>query len=78
MVSDRRRSSEESFIENHQDDEPQERTSSTALSPTPDVNQDVTKKAVGWKDLPRKGQLVILIMARLSEPLVQTSLQVRI
>jgi hypothetical protein len=33
--------------------------------------------AVGWRDLPRKKQLVVITLARLSEPLVQTSLQVR-
>jgi len=32
-------------------------------------------KPVSWKDLPNKGQLAILTMARLSEPLTQTSLQ---
>ena len=33
-------------------------------------------KTVRWKDLPRKDQLVVITLARLSEPLVQTSLQV--
>ncbi len=33
-------------------------------------------EVVGWMDLPRKGQLTVLTLARLSEPLVQTSLQV--
>ena len=32
--------------------------------------------AVGWRDLPQKKQLVVITLARLSEPLVQTSLQV--
>ncbi|KAG9579689.1 MFS transporter, partial [Aureobasidium melanogenum] len=32
-------------------------------------------KPVSWKSLPRKDQLFILTMARLSEPLTQTSLQ---
>ncbi|KAK3383931.1 hypothetical protein B0T24DRAFT_69400 [Lasiosphaeria ovina] len=32
-------------------------------------------KNVSWRDLPRKGQLVVITLARLSEPLVQTSLQ---
>jgi hypothetical protein len=32
---------------------------------------------VTWMSLPHKRQLVILTLARLSEPLVQTSLQVR-
>lgn len=38
-----------------------------------------TKKqeTVRWRDLPEKGQLTVLTLARLSEPLVQTSLQVR-
>ncbi|KAF2212278.1 hypothetical protein CERZMDRAFT_41483 [Cercospora zeae-maydis SCOH1-5] len=30
---------------------------------------------VAWRDLPKKGQLTILTLARLSEPLTQTSLQ---
>lgn len=33
------------------------------------------EKPIGWLDLPRKDQLIILTIARLSEPLVQTSLQ---
>ena len=33
------------------------------------------EKAVRWRDLPKKGQLAILTLARLSEPLTQTSLQ---
>jgi hypothetical protein len=35
-------------------------------------------KVVRWRDLPRKGQLTVLTLARLSEPLVQTSIQVRL
>ena len=31
---------------------------------------------VSWGDLPRKDQLIVITLARLSEPLVQTSLQV--
>ncbi|KAI1099231.1 MFS general substrate transporter [Jackrogersella minutella] len=34
-----------------------------------------SKKVVAWKDLPRKKQLIVITLARLSEPLVQTSLQ---
>lgn len=33
---------------------------------------------VTWKSLPRKSQLAILTLARLSEPLMQSSLRVRI
>lgn len=33
------------------------------------------KETVSWKDLPRKKQLVVITLTRLSEPLVQTSLQ---
>ncbi|KAI0387038.1 MFS general substrate transporter [Hypomontagnella monticulosa] len=33
------------------------------------------KKVVAWRDLPKKKQLVVITLARLSEPLVQTSLQ---
>ena len=35
-----------------------------------------SRQVVRWKDLPRKGQLTVLTLARLSEPLVQTSIQV--
>lgn len=34
-----------------------------------------SKEAVAWKDLPHKQQLVVIVLTRLSEPLVQTSLQ---
>jgi len=34
------------------------------------------EELVTWRSLPHKGQLAVLTMARLSEPLVQTSLQV--
>ncbi|KAI5856177.1 MFS general substrate transporter [Durotheca rogersii] len=34
-----------------------------------------SQKVVAWRDLPRKKQLVVITLARLSEPLVQTSLQ---
>lgn len=41
------------------------------------VSEDQTEKkqTVSWKDLPRKKQLVVITLTRLSEPLVQTSLQ---
>jgi hypothetical protein len=42
-------------------------------TPVPKPSKDAT--AVSWRDLPRKDQLIVLTFARLSEPLVQTSLQ---
>ena len=39
--------------------------------------EQMSKKPVAWKDMPQKRQLAILTLSRLSEPLVQTSLQVR-
>jgi hypothetical protein len=42
-----------------------------------DEQKEDSKKPVAWKDLPRKDQLIIITLARLSEPIVQTSLQVR-
>lgn len=36
---------------------------------------DGAKQSISWSQLPRKDQLVILTLARLSEPLTQTSLQ---
>ena len=44
-------------------------------SPDPPPSEREKVKAVRWRDLPRKGQLAILTLARLSEPLTQTSLQ---
>ncbi|KAI6092014.1 MFS general substrate transporter [Hypoxylon rubiginosum] len=34
-----------------------------------------SSKVVAWRDLPKKRQLLVITLARLSEPLVQTSLQ---
>ncbi|KAI1751393.1 major facilitator superfamily domain-containing protein [Xylaria castorea] len=34
-----------------------------------------SRNVVGWKDLPKKDQLLVITLARLSEPLTQTSLQ---
>lgn len=50
------------------------------LSPTtaPSVSQNESKRPISWSELPRKDQLFIITMARMSEPLVQTSLQVRL
>ncbi|OAQ62066.1 MFS transporter [Pochonia chlamydosporia 170] len=43
---------------------------------TPDSqSQKQSREPVAWRDLPRKKQLVIITLARMSEPLVQTSLQ---
>ena len=38
-------------------------------------NDTVPEKAARWASMPKKGQLAILTLARLSEPLTQTSLQ---
>ncbi|KID71623.1 Major facilitator superfamily domain, general substrate transporter, partial [Metarhizium hybridum] len=35
----------------------------------------LAREPVAWRDLPRKRQLIIITLARMSEPLVQTSLQ---
>lgn len=40
-----------------------------------DKETKTSKKAVAWKDLPHKQQLIVIVLTRLSEPLVQTSLQ---
>lgn len=33
------------------------------------------KESISWRDLPHKQQLIVIVLTRLSEPLVQTSLQ---
>ncbi|TQW00320.1 MFS transporter [Cordyceps javanica] len=43
--------------------------------PLPASKEQASKKPVAWKDMPQKRQLAILTLSRLSEPLVQTSLQ---
>ena len=52
--------------------------------PASEANTNSTKlkskdsgRPVSWRDLPHRGQLSILTAARLSEPLTQTSLNVR-
>lgn len=52
------------------------RTSFVDQDEAPPTSPTVTQAApVSWSDLPNKRQLTILTMARLSEPLTQTSLQ---
>ena len=50
-----------------------------AAPPSPSPSYKPTKQSkpgpVAWRDLPKKSQLAILTLARLSEPLTQTSLQ---
>ncbi|RYP77884.1 hypothetical protein DL770_007006 [Monosporascus sp. CRB-9-2] len=36
-----------------------------------------SKEVVSWRDMPKKTQLVVIVLARLSEPLAQTSLQLK-
>ena len=54
-----------------------------AISPTEAAQLEKKKEEgeeeapVTWASLPHRSQLIILTLARLSEPLVQTSLQVR-
>ena len=48
--------------------------SANVPQPIPPLPQ-TKDRPVSWKDLPHKGQLAILTMARLSEPLTQSSLQ---
>ena len=43
--------------------------------PSTPQTEKVKEKQVSWSDLPNKRQLIILTLARLSEPLSQTSLQ---
>lgn len=40
-------------------------------------SKEASNEPVAWRDLPRRHQLIIITLARLSEPLVQTSLQVK-
>lgn len=49
----------------------------TGVSNVRRLSDATSKKVVAWGDLPKKKQLVVITLARLSEPLVQTSLQVR-
>lgn len=71
----------------HQSDDPDLETASIAAMTTPDEppppprrsidnGTDKDARSVSWSDLPQKKQLIVITLARLSEPLVQTSLQV--
>lgn len=46
-------------------------------TPTGDTDRQsgTSNNVVGWRDLPKKDQLLVITLARLSEPLTQTSLQ---
>lgn len=44
--------------------------------PLPLVKKPEKPPPIAWRDLPKKQQLFVITMTRLSEPLVQTSLQV--
>lgn len=44
-------------------------------SPTTDPHRNSKNETLSWKDLPHKQQLFVITLTRLSEPLVQTSLQ---
>lgn len=65
----------------HRDEQQQPLRSHPSPSPTLDTEQQQSKpkddppKPIAWRDLPRKKQLAIITIARLSEPLVQISLQ---
>jgi hypothetical protein len=53
---------------------------SSAIGTSPSQLENASKhradsKVVSWGDLPRKDQLFVITLARLSEPLVQTSIQ---
>ncbi|KAI2640154.1 major facilitator superfamily domain-containing protein [Xylaria nigripes] len=39
------------------------------------TQSEKSKNVIRWRDLPRKDQLIVITLARLSEPLTQTSLQ---
>lgn len=47
----------------------------TSASPSYTLTKQDKPGLVAWRDLPKKSQLAILTLARLSEPLTQTSLQ---
>ena len=47
----------------------------TSPSPSSTPTQHTKPGPVSWRDLPQKSQLAVLTLARLSEPLTQTSLQ---
>lgn len=53
-----------------------ESNTDSQLQCSPEI-EPPTEAKVSWSSLPHKRQLAVLVIARLSEPLVQTSLQVR-
>ncbi|KAH8700222.1 putative MFS multidrug transporter [Talaromyces proteolyticus] len=55
----------------------EENETRTERLPTPESDRppEEKPKPISWSQLPEKGQLAILVLARLSEPLTQTSLQ---
>jgi hypothetical protein len=56
-----------------QDDGPPLRREEDAVEDA--ITPGPIRRTASWKDLPRKDQLLVITLARLSEPLVQTSIQ---
>lgn len=54
------------------------RPANAQRDPRPPQPSKRANNVVGWGDLPKKDQLLVITLARLSEPLTQTSLQVGI
>lgn len=69
-------SDSDSFSSSDDDDEEDTNLIANEDAPNPnEENNDADEKPVTWSSLPKKSQLAILTIARLSEPLTQTSLQ---
>ncbi len=47
----------------------------TSPDPPAERRRDTKPVTASWRDLPRRDQLIVITLARLSEPLVQTSIQ---
>jgi len=69
------RASEDGYLPGSLDNRSPSALPSTSIIEEESQKLPPKRKTASWRELPRKGQLALLIISRLSEPLTQTSLQ---
>ncbi len=72
---DSSRASDDGYLQGTLDNRCPPALSSTSVTEEESQKSPPKRKTASWRELPRKGQLALLMVSRLSEPLTQTSLQ---
>src|SRR5947207_14883110 len=72
---DSSRASDDGYLQGTLDNRCPPALSSTSVTEEESQKSPPKRKTPSWRELPRKGQLALLMVARLPEPLTQTSLK---